>query len=97
PAPELQHEVFDVRGVLIGRTDWAWPKYQGLGEFDGKLKYGRLLRPGQDPGEIVFEEKRREDQLREATNSWMIRLLWSDYDMPNRTAARIRTKLAQAS
>lgn len=97
PAPVLQHEVFDTRGILIGRTDWAWPKFRGLGEFDGKVKYGRLLKPGQDPGEAVFDEKRREDQLREATNSWMIRLVWSDFDIPSRTAARIRTRLAEAS
>ena len=97
PAPAMQHEVFNSRGLLIGRTDWAWPKHRGLGEFDGRVKYGRLLKPGQDPGEVVFEEKRREDELREATNAWMVRLLWSDYDVPNRTAARIRAKLAAAS
>ena len=96
PAPTLQHEVV-VDGRLIGRTDWAWLKHRGLGEFDGKIKYGRLLKPGQDPGEVVFQEKRREDDLREATDAWMIRLIWTDLDRPSETATRIRTKLAKAS
>lgn len=96
PAPTLQHEVI-VDGRLIGRTDWAWLTRRGLGEFDGKIKYGRLLKPGQDPGDAVFMEKRREDALREATDSWMIRLVWDDLDKPSQTAARLRTKLAKAS
>src|SRR3712207_8138753 len=32
--------------------------------FRSKVKYGRLLKPGQDPGDAVFEEKRREDAMR---------------------------------
>ncbi|HXH78267.1 type IV toxin-antitoxin system AbiEi family antitoxin domain-containing protein [Nocardioides sp.] len=96
PAPELQYEVF-ADGRLLGRTDWAWPRYRGLGEFDGKVKYGSLLKPGQTPGDAVFEEKRREDLLREATQSWMIRLIWSDFDRPSQTAQRFRQKFAAAS
>lgn len=96
PAPTLQHEV-RTGGRLIGRTDWAWVKLGGLGEFDGKVKYGRLLKDGQDPGDAVFEEKKREDALREATRCWMIRLIWSDYDQPAVTAARLRRLIAQAS
>jgi len=96
PAPELQYEVY-AGGRLIGRTDWAWPKYRGLGEFDGKVKYNCLLKPGQTPGDAVFEEKRREDLLREATQSWMIRLIWADLDRPSQTAQRFRQKFAAAS
>ena len=95
PAPKLQHEVYDDSGRLVGRTDYAWLKQRGLGEFDGKTKYGRLLKPGQDPGEVVFNEKRREDQLREVAGAWMVRLIWSDLDRPSQTAARIRTLLAR--
>ncbi len=36
-----------------------------MGEFDGRIKYGRLLRPGQEAGDAVFEEKRREDAIRD--------------------------------
>ena len=96
PAPELQYEVWD-RGRLVGRTDWAWPRRRGLGEFDGKSKYGRLLKEGQEPADAVFEEKKREDMLREATQAWMIRLIWSDLDRPDPTAARLRRLLAQTT
>ena len=96
PAPVLQHEVFD-GSRLVGRTDYAWPRHRGLGEFDGRVKYGRLLRPGQDPGEVVFDEKRREDQLREIADAWMIRLVWSDFDQPAETATRLRRLIARAS
>lgn len=97
PAPTLQHKVYDQNGRLVGRTDYAWLKQRGLGEFDGKIKYGRLLKADQDPGEVVFEEKRREDQLREIANAWMVRLIWTDLDRPAQTAARIRILLSRAS
>ena len=48
PRPTLQHEVFDDRGILIARCDFAWPERRTVGEFDGMVKYGRLLKPGQD-------------------------------------------------
>ena len=60
PPPVLQWEVPDPR-TRIGRTDFAWPELRTVGEFDGRVKYGRLLRPGQEPGDVVFAEKRRED------------------------------------
>ncbi|MCL2542725.1 MAG: type IV toxin-antitoxin system AbiEi family antitoxin domain-containing protein [Nocardioidaceae bacterium] len=82
PAPALQHEVRDSDGSLIGITDWWWEEHGVMGEFDGRVKYGRLLKPGQDPGDAVFEEKRREDQLRERTGSSMLRLTWDDLNHP---------------
>lgn len=97
PAPILQYEVRDASGRLIGVTDWAWPEHEQLGEFDGKLKYGRLLRPGQEPGDAVFEEKVREDALREATGYRMIRIIWADYDTPAATAERVRASLRRSS
>jgi hypothetical protein len=35
-------------GNLIGITDFGWPRRGLVGEFDGKVKYGRLphLKPG---------------------------------------------------
>lgn len=96
PAPILQYEVRDAAGDLIGITDWAWPGARLLGEFDGQTKYGRLLRPGQDPGDAVFQEKVREDRLRESTGMGMVRLIWSDYDAPGATARRLRAQLERA-
>lgn len=90
PAPELQFRVYDDGGRLLGITDFAWPESRLLGEFDGKVKYGRLLKPGQDPGDVVFAEKRREDLLREFTRWQMVRLIWADLYRGTQTAARIR-------
>lgn len=89
PAPELQHEVRDASGRLLGTTDFAWPRRRAFGEFDGRVKYGRLLRPGQEPGDVVFAEKQREDAIREATAGTMVRLVWADLDRPAVTAARV--------
>ncbi|MGH3350188.1 MAG: type IV toxin-antitoxin system AbiEi family antitoxin domain-containing protein [Nocardioides sp.] len=97
PQPELQYEVRRADGSLAGVTDWAWPEFGLLGEFDGRIKYGRLLKPGQEPGDVVFEEKRREDELRELTGFLMIRLIWSDFANPARTAARLSRALRRAS
>jgi hypothetical protein len=92
PAPLLQYKVYD-NGRLIGITDFAWPEHGLLGEFDGKVKYGRLLGPGQQPGDAVFKEKQREDALREVTGFGMIRYTYGDLYVPERTAQRTRLML----
>jgi len=84
-------------GTVAGTSDWAWREYGLLGEFDGRVKYGRLLKPGESPGDAVFREKRREDELREMTGWPMFRLIWSDYDRPVATADRIRRLLHRAA
>ncbi|RCK69114.1 hypothetical protein DT076_12265 [Desertihabitans brevis] len=76
PAQELQLEIVDVNGE-VRRVDFAWPARRVVGEFDGRVKYGRLLEPGQDPGEVVFAEKLREDAIRPMT--WtVVRWIWSE-------------------
>ena len=85
----VQYEVRSADGALLGTTDWGWPEHGLLGEFDGRVKYGRLLRPGQDAGDVVFAEKRREDLLREASGHRMVRLIWSDLGRPRLTADRV--------
>ncbi|HEX6247233.1 MAG TPA: type IV toxin-antitoxin system AbiEi family antitoxin domain-containing protein [Nocardioidaceae bacterium] len=89
PAPDLQCTVHDETGTLVGTTDFVWHEHGVLGEFDGKVKYGRLLRPDQDPGDAVFAEKRREDRLREVTGYRMFRLVWSDLQRPVETGRRL--------
>jgi hypothetical protein len=85
----LQFEVRGEGGLLVARTDFAWEEHGLLGEFDGRVKYGRLLRPGQEPGDAVFEEKRREDAVRE--ERWgMTRWVWADLAVGHRLAARVR-------
>jgi hypothetical protein len=90
PAPELQGPVYDDDGELIGVSDFQWKQQRLLGEFDGKIKYGRLLKPGEEPGEVVFREKVREDAMRRVTGCAMVRLIWSDLNRGPETAARIR-------
>ncbi len=97
PAPKLQFHVYDEYGVLVGITDFAWPEHRMLGEFDGKVKYGRLLKPEQEPGDVVFEEKRREDLLREVTGWGMGRLVWGDLSRPAKTGARFAKLLGIAA
>ena len=92
PRPVLQWEVPDRSGHLIGRTDFGWPDLGAVGEFDGEVKYGRLLRPGQSPGDVVFTEKVREDRIR-ATELGMARWVWHELGPAfGPVAARIRAQ-----
>jgi hypothetical protein len=97
PAPDLQVEIFDTAGEHRATCDWGWRERGLFGEFDGRVKYGRLLRPGQDPGDVVFAEKQREDEIREITGCTMIRLIWTDYDRPRVVRARFDRLLRPAS
>lgn len=85
----LQFEVRSPSGAVVGRTDFAWEEHRLVGEFDGRVKYGRLLRPGQDAGDAVFAEKRREDAIRD--EGWgVVRWVWAELARPDRLAARVR-------
>jgi hypothetical protein len=89
---DLQFEVRRDDGMVVGRTDFVWEGRRVVGEFDGRIKYGRLLRPGQDPGDAVFEEKRREEAIRD--EEWrVIRWVWAELRAPHRFAARVRRSL----
>jgi hypothetical protein len=77
PRPEPQLEVFDTPGRLVGRADFGWRQQRVLGEFDGRIKYGRLLKPGQSAEEVVYREKLREDAFRDL--DWrVVRWTWDD-------------------
>lgn len=97
PRPELQHAVHDESGALLAETDFAWHEFKTFGEFDGRQKYGRLLRPGEDPGDAVFREKVREDRVRELTGYRFVRWVWADLARPGETADRIRRVLRQGA
>ncbi len=93
--PDLQVEVRGAHRRLIGRCDVGWRDRRLLGEFDGRVKYGRLLRPGQEPGDAVFEEKRREDALRD--QGWgMVRWVWAELAAPSTLVARWERALERA-
>lgn len=97
PAPELQYDVRDDAGRLLGTTDYAWPAHRLFGEFDGAIKYTRLLLPGEAPGDAVFREKRREDRLCEQLGWRMVRIVWADLYSPAATAARVRRLMLAAA
>lgn len=75
PKPDLQHKVYDAYGNLVGESDFYWEEFQHLGEFDGKVKYLKYLRPGESASDCVFREKRREDTMR-AQSKGMSRFTW---------------------
>ncbi|MDQ3717388.1 MAG: hypothetical protein M3381_15460 [Actinomycetota bacterium] len=88
-APTLQLAILDDSQRLIGVSDFGWSEDSVIGEFDGRVKYGRLLKPGQSPGDAVFAEKRREDAIRD--QGWeVVRWIWDDLATPGVIAQRIR-------
>lgn len=64
PIPTLQFVVRDKHGAEVARSDFAWEGLGVVGEFDGRVKYGRLLKPGQHVSEVVQQEKLREERIR---------------------------------
>lgn len=70
PRPLLQYEVRDTSGRLLGRADFAWPELGVLGEVDGRVKYDKLLRPGETSADVVMREKSRENDFRQ--NGWWV-------------------------
>lgn len=97
PCPNLQHDVFDASGRHLGRADFYWEKVRLLGEFDGKIKYQRLLRADDTASEAVVREKRREDRMR-STSCGMSRFTWSEVqpDVASRRMARLAYELEES-
>ncbi len=73
PVPTLQREVRGRSGRTY-RCDFCWGE-KLVGEFDGIVKYGRLLRVGEDAADAVIREKAREDDLR-AAGLMVVRWTW---------------------
>lgn len=95
PAPEPQYRVCAPDGRFVGRCDFGWPEFGVLGEFDGKTKYGRLLRkPGQTAEDVLIEEKRREERLR-ALGWVVIRWMWADLVRPDPLLSQLRAAFAR--
>lgn len=95
PPSTLQFEVRADSGLLVARTDFAWEEARLVGEFDGRIKYGRLLRPGQDAGDAVFQEKLREDAIRDEDYR-VTRWIWADLATGHRLATRIRRAIERS-
>lgn len=90
PPPLLQHEIPELRV----RTDFYWEEFRTVGEFDGKVEYGRSLRLGEDPGEAVYREKLREDALRDLGLK-VARWTWGELDTFLAPADRLRRAFAR--
>lgn len=86
PVPRLQFPVQLANGVAI--TDFGWADRRAVGEFDGEVKYGRLVPRGQAPADVVFAEKVREDAVR-ALEFGFTRWIWDELDDFAPVAARI--------
>lgn len=64
PEPVLQQPFSDHEGP-IGESDFAWPEFSHVGEFDGLSKYlDPSLRMGRTELEVMLAEKRRENRIR---------------------------------
>ncbi|MEE3850786.1 hypothetical protein VZC37_10615 [Gordonia sp. LSe1-13] len=83
PIPRLQHEFYDEDGRFVARTDFDWAGLL-VAEFDGDVKYGKHLRPGETPFQAMKREKTREDALRRM-DVMVIRWTWKDLE--NRVVA----------
>ncbi len=67
--------------VIRGRriiTDFDWDR-KLVGEFDGRVKYGRLVPDGQTTADVVLDEKDREDILR-WSGSMVVRWIWGNLE-----------------
>ncbi len=84
-APVPQYEFWD-GGVLLGRGDFYWPEQRVLLEFDGLAKYTNpQFRDGRTAGEVVVEEKLREDRIRRL-GIRVVRLTWDELKQPSEVA-----------
>lgn len=95
PRPRAQFDVISADGGRIGRADFGWADHRHVGEFDGRVKYGRLNPyDGADVGQVLVDEKRREDAIR-ALGFGVSRWTWGDLAPQSRavTGARITAAL----
>lgn len=93
PMPVPQVEIKDGRGRVVARVDFAWPELGAYLEFDGLIKYEKLLKPGERASDVVVREKEREQLICRLTGWRCIRITWADLKNPALLAAKIRAAL----
>jgi hypothetical protein len=88
PEPEAQAHIFDAAGWEVARVDFLFAG-RVVVEVDGRVKYT-------DP-KVLWEEKLREDRLRELGYE-VVRLTWADLmGPPERVRARILAALSRSA
>lgn len=94
PVPEPQTDLYDASGAHLGRVDFLFEDAGVIGEFDGRVKYGRLVPPGQQPSDVLWREKLREDAMRAA--GWqVVRWTWDELRTPSVIVQRINDAIAR--
>ncbi|RBY74965.1 hypothetical protein DQ239_18230 [Blastococcus sp. TF02-09] len=94
PRPELQVELHGPRG-FVARVD-GWFEDPGVAlEFDGRVKY-EDPRDGRTPAEVAWEEKRREDAIRDLDVP-VVRVVQADLPRLHGPVERLRYLLARPS
>ncbi len=78
PRPQLQAPIVGTDGELIARADFLISELGTVIEFDGRVKYEKLLRIGESASDVVYREKLREDAIR-ATGLDVVRMVWRDH------------------
>lgn len=97
PRPIPQYEVRGAGGDVLARLDFALPQLRVWVEFDGMVKYEKLLRAGERSSDVVLRERNRERQV-EAITGWVcVRVCWSDLARPAYIVEMIRQAAATAA
>ncbi|MFC9350602.1 hypothetical protein [Arthrobacter sp. NPDC057013] len=86
--PVLQYEVRNSTG-RVGYSDFYWEGSRTVGEFDGIAKYQKPeYLKGRTPGQVVVDEKLREDRIR-ATGRSVVRWVWADLWAPGELEGKL--------
>lgn len=93
PLPRTQGNVLTPDGRFVGRVAFYYEEFATLCEFDGPLRYGRLLHRADNVPEALRREQIRETCLR-ALGFQVVRWTWNDLhtDAP---ARRLRAALSR--
>ena len=93
PPDDLQVDVSTDAGDF--RLDFAWTRWRIAGEFDGKVKYGRLVKPGESPSDVAWRERQRELAIERA--GWIVvRFTWAELLDPALVRSRLLEAVARA-